>query len=371
MQNSLSRKLVLGPFYTFVCASKQAAAESTCPSPLTGTLCLSTGCQVSGFLARLSSLLSGDLWPSFPVTGEVRRAAAVHVVPGSPVPEPYQPYISYQFSYPVRDRRLLNRVRLLGQRLGRTHDIPRPDPCFGMPRCRSNRRRHSATHPLPVSLDRGPLDSTIAMAHCMRAGGRHMSVCSAAWCLPPLDGTEGPTTSSRRNPHRAPDGKTKTFHLIWLSRKKGDQVLPPRQRRTGMMISASVSLLLPLSLRIVATLPFLDLPLPPPPLLGSQSVATAGWAAEEKETGSHPSIHPGPCLSLHAVIVCACATRTDVGWMHARCPSHANARWMRDLSYIHRSDRMTPALGGASCGMDGCLDGLAAGTGWVVEAGEV
>jgi hypothetical protein len=33
------------------------------------------------------------------------------------------------------------------------------------------------------------------------------------------------------------------------------------------------------------------------------------------------------------------------------------------------SDRMTPALGGVL--RDGCPDGWAAGTGWVVEAGEV
>jgi hypothetical protein len=50
-----------------------------------------------------------------------------------------------------------------------------------------------------------------------------------------------------------------------------------------MMIFTSVCLFY-LSLRIVATLPFLDLPLPHPLPFAWESVATAGWlAAEGKE----------------------------------------------------------------------------------------
>jgi hypothetical protein len=172
--------------------------------------------------------------------------------------------------------------------------------------------------PASVSLDRPQLERRRGALH---AGGWTTHVCSSATAR-----RDGPTTSSRRNPHRAPDGKTKTFHLIWLSRKKGDQVLPPRQRRTGMMISASVSLLLPLSLRIVATLPFLDLPLPPPLCLGVNPLQRRdGRRRKRKLDHIHPSI-------LVLVSLCTLLWYVPVprGRMPDGCMPDARVMQMRD-----------------------------------------
>jgi hypothetical protein len=258
----------------------------TCPRPfLHICLCFKTGCgrvylPVSpdrdsmsvctslngmsslGFLARLSPLPSGGLWPSFPVT-EVRRAAAVHEVPGSHVPTLY-----------------LLPVLLSGQGQAAAKSCeafgPKTGPHTRHPQTRSVfwngqmpiQSQTPQCHRLPVSLERGPLDSTRPWrTACGRLDDASLLLLLLFFaCMSDIARRDGPTTSSRRNPHRAPDGKT--FHLICLSRKEGDQVLPLRQRHTGMMIFASVSLSLSLSALLPPSI-FLDLPLPPFFSLGS------------------------------------------------------------------------------------------------------